>query len=150
MKIKESIEIFLEQHLEGSEHFLVEIEQKGTERFPKIVVFLDGDKGISINDCSKVSKAINNFIEKTELITTEYSLDVSSPGIDKPLIKHRQYVANIGRIVKLVPKDDIASEGKLVAVTDNEITLEIIKNKSTTTSTIEIAKINQIKVLITF
>ena len=150
MNIRRNIEKFIENHLVDSEHFLVEVEQKGTERFPKLFIYIDGDKVVTVNDCASVAKAVNNFIEEEEVIKTEYGIDVSSPGIDRPLLKNRQYVSNIGRNVKVSLKNDVDKEGKLVSVTENDIELEIKKNKNVVNEKIEFINIDKTKVLITF
>ena len=62
MNIRKNIETFIENHLVDSDQFLVEVEQKGTERFPKLFIYIDGDNGVTINDCAKLAKAVNSFM----------------------------------------------------------------------------------------
>lgn len=86
----------------------------------RIRVVLDGDKGVSLQDCMKISRGIENELDREEF---DYSLEVTSAGATAPLQMERQYVKNIGR--KLAVKSMAGSlEGKLTAVNDGIITLE--------------------------
>ena len=57
-------------------------------------------------------------------VNDDFSLEISSPGLDEPLKLHRQYVKNIGRKVEVVLKNGIKREGKLIQATDHEIAIE--------------------------
>ena len=59
----------------------------------------------------------------------DFSLEVSSPGLDEPLKLHRQYLKNIGRFVEVTGNDGIKKEGKLLTVTEEEIIVEEEKGK---------------------
>ena len=120
-----------------------------------IKVFLDADDGITIEKCTTVNKALYKFIEETALFPDgNFSLEVSSPGVDQPLKLHRQDKKNIGRKVEVLLEDDTRKEGTLLGVNDNEIIVEEKTgkgNKITTTPVIILFnKIKQTNVLITF
>ena len=120
-----------------------------------IKVFLDADDGITIEKCTKVNKALYKYIEESGLFPDgNFSLEVSSPGIDEPLKLFRQYKKNIGRRIEVLMNDSSKTEGKLLSVTDNEIVIEEKTgktNKATIkTITILFNQIKQTKVLITF
>ena len=71
-----------------------------------IKVFLDADDGITIEKCTSVNKALYKYIEESELFPGgNFSLEVSSPGVDEPLKLYRQYKKNIGRKVEVVLND---------------------------------------------
>ena len=121
-EIHQKIEEFLKDQLEESEVFLVELKVLPGNN---IRVFLDADKGITIDKCTKVNRALYRQIEEADLFPNgDFSLEVSSPGVDEPLKLHRQYVKNIGRRVEVTLIDDTKKEGKLVAVSEEELTLE--------------------------
>lgn len=120
-----------------------------------IKVFLDADDGITIEKCTSINKALYKYIEESELFPGgNFSLEVSSPGIDEPLKLLRQYKKNIGRKVEVVMNDGTKIEGKLLNVSDDEIVIEEKTgkaNKATIkTTTILFNQIKQTKVLITF
>lgn len=109
-------------------YFLVEIRVKPTNN---VKVFLDGDSGISIEKCVAINRALYKQIEETGMFPSgDYSLEVSSAGLDEPLKLHRQYKKNIGRKVEVLLKDGMKIEGKLTGVTEEAILLEETKGKN--------------------
>ena len=120
-----------------------------------IKVFLDADDGITIEKCTAVNRALYKHIEESGLFPDgNFSLEVSSPGVEEPLKLHRQYKKNIGRKVEVLNNDGSKLEGKLVTVTDRELTIESKTGKSnkaiTTITTVLFDQIKHTKVLITF
>lgn len=109
------------------EYFLVEIKIKPTNN---IKVYIDGDKGISIEKCVYFNRRLYKKIEDAGMFPSgDFSLEVSSPGVDKPLKLHRQYLKNIGRNIEVTFNDGSKKEGKLLQATNNDIILEQINGK---------------------
>lgn len=110
------------------ELFLVEIRVKPTNN---IKVFIDGDRGVSIDKLVQYNRRLYKQIEEEGMFPGgDFSLELSSPGLDEPLKLHRQYVKNIGRQVEIIKNDGIKLEGKLLSVTENEITIEEQRGKA--------------------
>jgi ribosome maturation factor RimP len=149
----EKIEEFVKQLIAKTDGlFLIEVKSAPGN---KITVLLDGDKGVTIENCTAVNKALYKFIEETALFgDNNFSLEVSSFGIDKPLILLRQYKKNIGRNVEAVLTDGQKEEGKLVDANEEHIKLEQKTCKGnkmiTKTTTILFNQIKHTTVLITF
>ena len=80
-----------------------------------IVVVIDGDTGVSVNDCIEISRKIENNLDRDEI---DFSLQVTSAGVSEPLKIPRQYKKNIGRTLEVQTKSD-KFEGELISV-DNE------------------------------
>jgi ribosome maturation factor RimP len=109
------------------EYFLVSLRIKPTNN---IKLFLDGDQGITIEKCVQVNRKLYKLIEESGMYPAgDFSLEVSSPGVDEPLKMHRQYIENTGRDIEVVFTDDTQKEGKLIAVTDADILLEHTEGK---------------------
>ena len=90
-----------------------------------ISLFIDGDSGITIEKCVKINKALYKQIVETALyLDGEFSLEVSSPGLDEPLKLNRQYIKNIGRSLMVELSDGKKVEGKLIAADNKGIELE--------------------------
>jgi ribosome maturation factor RimP len=107
--------------------FLVEIRIKPTNN---IRVFLDADKGLTIDRCVEFNRALCKQIEESNLYPGgDFSLEVSSPGLEVPLKLRRQYVKNVGRKVEVLTGEGTKLEGKLVDVNDREIVLELTSGK---------------------
>lgn len=109
------------------EYFLVEVKLKPTNN---IKVYIDGDKGISIEKCVYFNRRLYKKIEESGMFSSrDFSLEVSSPGIDKPLKLHRQYLKNTGRSIEVTFNDGSKKEGKLLQATNDDIILEQVTGK---------------------
>jgi ribosome maturation factor RimP len=96
----------------------------------KYKIFLDADSGLSIETCTRIARKLRKYIEEMEWYPEgEYGLEVSSPGIDEPLILNRQYIKNINRAVEVTLNSDEVLTGKLLTVVDTEISLEMVEGK---------------------
>jgi ribosome maturation factor RimP len=130
MDLKGRIEELVESYLHNSEYFLVNVLIAGGKSVPKIIVWLDGDAGVSIDKCAEVSRWVGKRIEDENLIESAYTLEVSSPGIDQPLKLFRQYKQHLGRNLKVTLTDGSTKTGKLEEVQENSIVLtEVAKGK---------------------
>jgi ribosome maturation factor RimP len=132
--------------VENQSIFLVEVIVKGISGNQKVIVLLDGDEGISIDECSRVSRTLGNLMEEEELMEGKYTLEVSSPGLDHPLKLHRQYVKNKGRSLEVETTEGEKIEGKLTEVTDQGIVMNVKKEDRTMSFT----EISQSKVVVSF
>ncbi len=147
------IEEFVNANIKQSENlFLVDITSAPGN---KVTVLLDGDNGVTIDDCTAINKALYKFIEETALFgDANFSLEVSSPGVDRPLKQVRQYKKNIGRKVAVVINDGSELEGVLTQVNDENIIIEEKTGKgnkmSMKSTTILFNQIKHTTVLITF
>ena len=104
------------------ENFLVEVKVRPGNN---IKIFVDADRGISIDKLAQYNRSLYRQIEESGLFpNNDFSLEVSSPGLDEPLKLRRQYLKNIGRYVEILLKDGIKTEGKLISATDEEVVIE--------------------------
>lgn len=103
-------------------HFLVEIRIKPTNN---IKVFIDGDEGINLKTLISYNRSLYKLIEENALFPDgNFSLEVSSPGLDEPLKLHRQYKKNVGRYVEVNMNEGARMEGKLIEATEDGIIIE--------------------------
>lgn len=121
----------------------------------KLIILVDGDKGVGIADCAQISRYVGFRLEEENTIAEAYNLEVSSPGIDTPLELPRQYVKNIGRTLGLKMADGSKREGKLSSLTEDAIVIEESKKEKgkkaeQVESVIPLAQITETKVLISF
>lgn len=120
--ILEKIKELTEGIIEDSTLFLVDLKIKPTNN---VKVFIDGDNGVSIDVISKINRALYKKLEESALFPNDdFSLEVSSPGVDTPLKLYRQYPKNIGRNVKVTLVDDNVVAGILKDVNEQEILVE--------------------------
>jgi ribosome maturation factor RimP len=117
-----------------------------------IKIFIDGDTGVTIEAVSKINRALYRQLEEEEFLNGDFSLEVSSPGVDEPLKFLRQYNKNIGRKVEVTLNEGEPVEGVLKIATEAEITLEetIGKKKETKETVIPFSNIKKTVVQISF
>ena len=132
--------------------FLVYIKIKPTNNFK---IYIDADGGLPLEKCIKINRALYKQMEEMGLYPDgDFSLEVSSPGIDEPLKLIRQYIKNVGRFIEVVKLDDTRLEGKLLEANEEKISIEIIegKGKKMTINQLEvsISDIKQTKVQVKF
>jgi ribosome maturation factor RimP len=109
-------------------YFLVDVRIKPTNN---VKVYIDGDQGISIEKCVQYNRALYKKLDESGLFPGgDFSLEVSSPGLDEPLKLLRQYRKNIGRQVELVLQDGTKKEGRLVEVSEDGIIIEETRGKN--------------------
>ena len=148
-RVKELIE---EKIADRPELFLVQVKMLPNN---KLIIHVDGDQGISIQDCAAISRHVGFHLEEENVIEQAYNLEVSSPGVGEPLQLKRQYYKNIGRLLSIRLADGTTKEGKLLSVTDDEINIEeSVKEKGKKAQLVETTlifeSIVETKVLISF
>ena len=100
--------------------FVVEVNQANT----KLDIFVDADSGMTFQKCQRISRFVEAYLDEEQPLGEKYTLNVSSPGVDRPLKFHRQYVKNVGRSLDVTTTDGQQVTGELVAVHDDRIVLE--------------------------
>ena len=153
--MREKVAELLENALEENKSlFLIDLNISEDNQ---IRVILDGDKGVTVEDCIAVSRAIEHNLDREEY---DFSLEVMSAGVSEPLTLPRQYKKNIGRNLKIKTKDGEKIEGELTAANDDSFTLKwsarepkpVGKGKVTVQkeATLPYKDIMEAKVMITF
>jgi ribosome maturation factor RimP len=154
MKLKEQVLTLLNQAFEKRQDlFLIDFSMDAKSH---IEIIIDGDKGVSINDCVEISRAIEHQLDRE---VHDFSLSVQSSGATAPLKLARQYPQHKGRTLK-VKSEGSELKGKLIEVTDKEITIEwservpkeVGKGKQTVVrkETIAFNTIDQAQIVLTF
>jgi ribosome maturation factor RimP len=117
MDLESKIESIVNQEIKNSDIFLVGI--KATQG--KISVFVDTHEGVTIDECTQLSRSIGERLED-EIMET-HSLEVSSPGLDNPLKVHGQYIRNVGKDLSVTMSNGEKISGKLLSADDKNIHL---------------------------
>ncbi|MDP2885638.1 MAG: ribosome maturation factor RimP [Ignavibacteria bacterium] len=134
-EIREKVEILLSTILEQHEAFLVDLSIRSERGGKLLQVFVDTDKGITIESCTQISRELGNGLERDGIIQGAYRLEVSSPGIDKPLRMLRQYKKNVGRRFKVIhqaPDTQLMLVGTLEAVEEEGLTFQTDDGRTVT------------------
>lgn len=108
------------QEEEFSDCFIVEVQLNNK----KLNVFIDCDSGVTFEKCQKLSRYLESFIDEEGWLGEKYILEVSSPGIGRPLKLPRQYKKNIGRKVEVSLLEGGSKEGQLIEVNEAAVVIE--------------------------
>ncbi|HJW28237.1 MAG TPA: hypothetical protein VJ508_03200, partial [Saprospiraceae bacterium] len=104
------------------EYYLVDLEAKPTGH---ISVFIDGDEGVSLDTCTQISRVLEKILDQEPTLGGIYQLEVSSPGVNRPLKFPRQYLKHTGRTLKIEMTSGEKLEGILKNTGHDTITIEI-------------------------
>lgn len=129
MEVTERIRQLAEEQLTNPAHFVVDVVLSVRRKPKKITVVLDGDNGVSVEDCADLNRLLSLALDKEDLFEDSYLLEVTSPGLDQPLRLLRQYKKNIGRKVR-VKRTSQTTEGILKSVSEQGIVLLTGKAKN--------------------
>jgi len=146
----ENITKIASEKSEENGFFLVDIIFRGNPKSRIIEIFIDGEKNVSADDCAKVSREIDEQVEKLGLIDSSYRLEVSSPGVDRPLKFLKQYPKHINRKFEISYKRNDETKkiiGKLVSIEGEELTF-LSDNRNE--ATINFNNITKAKVIVSF
>lgn len=149
----DNIAEIVQKNFPDDSYFLVDIKIQGSGGKEKIVILVDGDNGISIDTCSSISRAVSNALDGMDIFDGEYTLEVSSPGIDFPLKSVRQYRKNQGKQIMIVFHDNKNLRGELVRVDDQGVGIKKergSKKESSSEIYIPYNEIKKSKILVTF
>lgn len=105
-------------------HFLVDLIVS-SRNLSKITVVVDGDQGVTIDDCGEISRQLSARLDAMDFGTGRYTLEVTTPGLDQPLKLTRQYAKNTGRTLKVHRKDKSIVSGKLLRADAHGIALGV-------------------------
>ncbi len=126
------------------ELFLVGVRVKGNTGNQKVLIFIDGDEGINIDQCSLVNHQVGAIMEEQDFMNGKYLLEVSSPGLDHPLTLRRQYIKNKGRRIVVETLENEKLEGELKEVSEEGIMIAL-KNEE---KEMKFGEINQSKIMV--
>ncbi|MCR5191874.1 MAG: ribosome assembly cofactor RimP [Bacteroidales bacterium] len=136
----------IDSTLSGTDKFLVDLKISTDNR---INVAIDGDNGITIDDCIELSRAIENSLDRD---VEDFELNVASAGLDSPLKLKRQYKKNIGQDLTVTTFEGETFEGRLIDADDERILLKLPGRKNMQAEPVKIAysDIKTAKIIIKF
>lgn len=102
--------------------FIVDVKLSSRKGPKKLLVIVDGDEGVSIDDCAAISRGLSKALDDAGMLEDQYLLEVSTPGVEQPLTLERQYRKHIGRRLK-VTTGGVTHEGLLESLNSDGIVL---------------------------
>ncbi len=110
---------------------LVDVELAGSHHSPTLRVYIDGPAGVNVDDCARVSRQLSALLDVEDPLPGQYTLEVSSPGLDRPLVTPEDFRRFIGETIKVKMQPPLLGRknfsGRLVDVTADHVVVEVDK-----------------------
>jgi len=127
----------------------VHIATPGSHRIVTCIV--DGDASLNLDQVTSVSRVISELLDEAAFMgETPFTLEVTSPGVDRPLTQPRHFAKNVDRLLKIIKLDGSEVTGRILSNTDHDVTLSVAVKKETTEQTISLSEIKRAVVEIEF
>lgn len=152
---EESIEAAFREYLGDRDPFLVGVELK-RGKTDQLWVFLDSEHAdVTIEQCTQMSRELSDWLDESDRMPGEFRLNVSSPGLDRPLTDVRQYAKNKGRVCRVETANQEGQatyQGTLVDVLEDALVISKGSKKDRATETIQVpfSDIKEIKIIPVF
>ncbi len=132
---------------------IVNVEILGSVKKILLRIYIDKEGGVTIGDCERISRRLEALLDVEDFIKTSYVLEVSSPGLDRPLLQKVDFEKNIGKLVRIITSEKIDNQtffiGRIIDVGDTWVRLKI-KSKEEKDLYIPLNKISKAKLEIEF
>ena len=123
------VETILGPLLDAEGFSLVDVEYKRERGGWVLRVFIDKEGGVTLDDCARVSREFGQLLDVEDIIPTSYQLEVSSPGLDRPLKKEEDFVKYSGRKVRIKTKEQVSGrrnfKGALLGCTEGKVMVKV-------------------------
>ena len=127
----------------------VHVATPGSHRIVTCIV--DGDASLNLDQVTSVSRVISELLDEAPFMgETPFTLEVTSPGVDRPLTQPRHFAKNVDRLLKIIKLYGSEVTGRILSNTDKDVTLTVMVKKETLEQTISLADIKRAVVEIEF
>lgn len=151
MAIKDQIAELITPALHQAGYFLEEVNlvTPGSHRI--VTVIVDGESALNLDQVTVASKIVSELMDEAAFMgETPFTLEVTSPGIDRPLTLPRHFAKNVTRLLKVTQNDGVVVTGRITSNTDSDLTLSVVEKKETKEVVIALADIKRAVVEIEF
>jgi ribosome maturation factor RimP len=151
MALKDQISELVTPALTQAGYFLEDINIVTPGQHRIVTVIVDGESALNLDQVTVASKLVSELLdEATFMGETPFTLEVTSPGIDRPLTLPRHFAKNVTRLLKVVKSDGEVVTGRIASNSDSEVTLTVTEKKTTSDVVVAIADIKRATVEIEF
>jgi ribosome maturation factor RimP len=127
----------------------VHVATPGNHRIVTCIV--DGDVSLNLDQVTSVSRVISELLDEAAFMgETPFTLEVTSPGVDRPLTQPRHFTKNVDRLLKIIKLDGSEVTGRILSNTDHDVTLTVLIKKESTEQTVLLSDIKRAVVEIEF
>ena len=122
------VETWLLPLLEKNQFELVDVEYVREAGIWYLRAYIDKEGGITVDDCEVVSRELGDWLDQKDFIEDSYIMEISSPGLDRPLKKEKDFARSIGKLVEIRTYRPIEKQkefcGELTAYDNNSVTID--------------------------
>jgi len=133
MRTRAELRKLLEPGVAATGFDLVEVELAGSHHHPTLRVYIDSPAGVNVDDCARVSRQLSALLDVEDPLPGHYTLEVSSPGLDRPLVKPEDFMRYVGETIKIKMQQPMLGRrnfsGRLVDVTADHVVIEVDKER---------------------
>ncbi len=151
MALKDQISEYITPALQKAGYFLEDVNLVSPGQHRIVTVIVDGESALNLDQVTVASKLVSELLdEATFMGETPFTLEVTSPGIDRPLTLPRHFAKNIDRLLKVTKTDGAVITGRILANTDSDLTLSVTEKKDVKEVVISLGDIKRAQVEIEF
>jgi len=151
MAIKDQISELITPVLQQAGYFLEDVNVVSPGNHRIVTVIVDGESALNLDQVTVASKLVSELMDEAAFMgDTPFTLEVTSPGIDRPLTLPRHFAKNVTRLLKITKNDGEVVNGRITSNTEFDVTLTILEKKTTSEVTVLLADIKRAVVEIEF
>ena len=151
MALKDQVSELITPALQQAGYFLEDINIVSPGQHRILTVIVDGESALNLDQVTIASKLISELLDDAAFMgDAPFTLEVTSPGIDRPLTLPRHFGKNLNRLLKVTKTDGAVIVGRILSHTDNDVTLTVTEKKEAREITISLADIKRAQVEIEF
>ena len=151
MALKDQISELITPALHQAGYFLEDVNIVSPGQHRIVTVIVDGESGLNLDQDNVASKLVSELLDEAPFMgETPFTLEVTSPGIDRPLTLPRHFAKNADRLLKVTKNDGVVVTGRIRSNTEIDVTLEAAEKKEVKEVTVALADIKRATVEIEF
>lgn len=151
MALKDQISQHISPALQEAGFFLEDINLASPGHHRIVTVIVDGESSLTLDQVTVASKLVSELLDEAAFMgETPFTLEVTSPGIDRPLTLPRHFAKNHDRLLKVTKSDGVVVIGRVLSNTDSAVTLSVVDKKEEKEVTIALTDIKRAQVEVEF
>lgn len=151
MALKDQISELITPALQQAGYFLEDINVVSPGNHRIVTVIVDGESALNLDQVTVASKLVSELVDEAPFMgETPFTLEVTSPGIDRPLTLPRHFAKNVTRLLKITQNDGAVLTGRILTNTDNDVTISVVEKKETKEIVVALSDIKRAVVEIEF
>ena len=151
MALKDQIAELITPALQQAGYFLEDVNLVTPGNHRIVTVIVDGETALNLDQVTVASKLVSELMDEAPFLgETPFTLEVTSPGIDRPLTLPRHFAKNVTRLLKVTQNDGVVVTGRITSYTESDVTLSVVEKKETKEVIVALADIKRAVVEIEF